>query len=96
VKLIDFRLLTISDLILLSALVVLFFIQIYYLLRYYLKLARHKDSSPIQNSNQITIILSVRNEEQNIREILDNFKAKHLEEYQILVIIVHSEDNTQG
>lgn len=95
-KLIDFRFLTISDMVLLSSLVVLFFIQIYFLLRYYLKLARHKDSSPTQNSNQITIILSVRNVEQNIREILDKFKAQLFENYQILVINVHSEDNTDG
>jgi len=96
VKLIDFRFLTISDIVLLSSLILLFLIQVYYLLRYYLKLARHKDSPATSNSNQVTIILSVRNEEQNIREILDKFKEQKFEDYQILVINVHSEDNTDG
>lgn len=95
-KLIDFRFLTISDIVLLSSLILLFLIQVYYLLRYYLKLARHKDSPATSNSNQVTIILSVRNEEQNIREILDKFKDQKFEDYQILVINVHSEDNTDG
>lgn len=95
-KIIDFRILTISDIILLSSLVMLFFIQVYFLLRYYLKLARHRDSEPTQNSNRISIILSVRNEEQHIREILGKFKEQQFEDYQILVINVHSEDNTDG
>jgi glycosyltransferase involved in cell wall biosynthesis len=79
-----------------ASLLVVFFIQLYFLLRYYLKLARHRDKAPIQNSNQISIILSVRNEEQHIREILDKFKAQQFEDYQLLVINVHSEDNTDG
>lgn len=95
-KIIDFRILTISDMILLASLVLLFFIQVYFLLRYYLKLARHRDSEPTQNLNQISIILSVRNEEQHIRKILDKFKEQQFEDYQILVINVHSEDNTDG
>jgi poly-beta-1,6-N-acetyl-D-glucosamine synthase len=70
--------------------------QIYFLLRYYLKLARHRDDDPIPNSNHISIILSVRNEEQHIREILDKFKQQQFEDYQLLVINVHSEDNTDG
>ena len=50
----------------------------------------------VQNSNRISIILSVRNEEQHIREILDKFKEQQFEDYQLLVINVHSEDNTDG
>jgi glycosyltransferase involved in cell wall biosynthesis len=82
--------------ILLASLVLLFFIQVYFLLRYYLKLARHRDSEPTQNLNQISSIMSVRNEEQHIRKILDKFKEQQFEDYQILVINVHSEDNTDG
>ena len=95
-KIIDFRILTISDIILMASLLLLFFIQVYFLLRYYLKLARHRDCEPTQNSNRISIILSVRNEEQHIREILDKFKEQQFEDYQLLVINVHSEDNTDG
>jgi glycosyltransferase involved in cell wall biosynthesis len=78
------------------SLLVVFFVQVYFLLRYYFKIARHRDSAPIQNSNRISIILSVRNEEQHIREILDKFAAQQFEDYQLLVINVHSEDNTDG
>lgn len=95
-EIINFRILTISDIVLLASLSVVFIMQIYFLLRYYLKLARHRDSDPTQNSNRISIILSVRNEEQHIREILGKFKEQQFEDYQILVINVHSEDNTDG
>lgn len=95
-EIINFRILTISDIVLLASLSVVFIMQIYFLLRYYLKLARHRDSDPTQNSNRISIILSVRNEEQHIREILDKFKEQQFEDYQILIINVHSEDNTDG
>jgi glycosyltransferase involved in cell wall biosynthesis len=80
----------------LASLLVVFFFQVYFLLRYYLKLARHRDSDPMQNPNNISIILSVRNEEQHIREIVDKFKAQQFEDYQLLIINVHSEDNTDG
>jgi poly-beta-1,6-N-acetyl-D-glucosamine synthase len=94
VKIINFQILTISDIVLLAAMFLVFLIQIYYLLRYYLKLARHKDDSPNQNTNQVTIIIPVRNEEERIRKILDNFTAQQFEDYQLLVINEHSEDNT--
>jgi len=94
VKIINFQILTISDIVLLAAMFLVFLIQIYYLLRYYLKLARHKDDSPNQNTNQVTIIIPVRNEEERIRKILDNFTAQQFDDYQLLVINEHSEDNT--
>ena len=95
-EIIDIKILTTRDIIFLALLLVVFFMQVYFLLRYYLKLARHRDSEPTQNSNRISIILSVRNVEQHIREILDKFKEQQFEDYQILVINVHSEDNTDG
>ena len=95
-ELINIKLLTTRDIIFLAMLLVVFFIQVYFLLRYYLKLARHRDSDPVLNSNSISIILAVRNEEQNIREIIDKFKEQQFEDYQLLVINVHSEDNTDG
>ena len=95
-ELINIKLLTTRDIIFLASLLVVFFIQVYFLLRYYLKLARHRDREPIQNSNNISIIMAVRNEEQNIREIVGKFKEQQFEDYQLLVINVHSEDNTDG
>ena len=95
-EIIDIKILTTRDIIFIASLLVVFFIQVYFLLRYYLKIARHRDSEPIQNFNHISIILSVRNEEQHIREILDKFAALQFEDYQLLVINVHSEDNTDG
>ncbi len=71
-----------------------FLIQIYYLLRYYLQLARHKDGQTNEKANKISIILSVRNEEEHIREILNNFAEQKFDDYQILVINTYSEDNT--
>ena len=93
-KIIDFRILTISDMVLLGSLVLVFFIQVYYLLRYYLKLALHQDNLPNQSSKPVTIILPVRNEEGRIREILAKFTEFESEDYQLLVINECSEDNT--
>lgn len=95
-EIINFEILTISDIVILASLSFVFMMQIYFLLRYYLKLARHRDSLPVQNSNQISIILSVRNEEEHIREIVDKFKEQQFDDYQILVIDSNSEDNTAG
>jgi glycosyltransferase involved in cell wall biosynthesis len=94
VKIIDVQLLTTIDIVLLASLSLVFLIQLYYLLRYYLKLAMHKDNSPVPNSNQVTIIISVRNEEERIREILNNFNEQQFTDYQLLVINEHSEDKT--
>jgi len=95
VELIKFELLKISDIILISALVVVFLIQLFYLIRYF-RLARHKDNPNAENSNQVTIIVSVRNEEEHIREIVERFNGQQFENYQILIINYCSEDNTGG
>src|SRR5665647_2295579 len=79
---------------LLAITILVFLVQIYYLLAYYLRLARHKDSSPNPNSNQITIIIPLRNEEERIREILDKFTEQQFDDYQLLVINEYSEDST--
>lgn len=93
-KIINFQMLTVSDIVLLASLALVFLIQIYFLLVYYLKLARHKDGMPNQGTNQVTIILPVRNEEERIREILDKFTAQQFDDYQLLVINEYSEDST--
>jgi glycosyltransferase involved in cell wall biosynthesis len=49
---------------------------------------------PNQNTNQVTIIIPVRNQEERIRKILDNFTVQQFDDYQLLVINEHSEDNT--
>ena len=95
-KIINFQILTISDLVLLSLLVITFIFQIYYLLRYYLKLVRKKDIPSDTASNPVTIIIPVRNEENRIREILNKFEEQQFTDYQLLVINEHSEDNTYG
>jgi len=94
VKIINFQILTISDLVLVASASLVFLIQIYYLLSHYLKLALHKDSPLAENSNQVTIIVPVRNEEERIREILNNFNEQEFQDYQLLVINENSEDNT--
>lgn len=93
-KIIDFRILTTTDFILLGSLLFLFFIQVYFLLRYYLKLALHKDKQLGDHSKPVTIILPVRNEESRIREMVAKFSDQEFENYQLLVINEYSEDNT--
>ena len=94
VKIINFQMLTISDIVLLACIILVFFIQIYYSLRYYLKLALHKDDTSNMGSNPVTVILPVRNEEDGIREILAKFTDQRADDYELLVINDNSEDNT--
>lgn len=94
-EIIKFELLKISDIILISALIVIFLIQLIYLIRYF-RLARHKDVAGSENPPQVTIITSVRNEEEHIRQIVQKFNEQQFENYQILVINYCSEDNTGG
>lgn len=94
-ELIKFELLKINDIILLSLLGTVFLVQFIYLMRYF-RLVRHKDVPSEENSNQITIILSVRNEEEHIREIIEKFNNQQFQNYQILIINYCSEDNTIG
>jgi glycosyltransferase involved in cell wall biosynthesis len=96
VEIIDIKTLKTIDIIFIAAFLVVFFMQVYYLLRYYLKAARHRDEEGNATSAGISILMSVRNEEQRIKEILEKFEAQQFQDYQILVINVHSEDNTDG
>ncbi len=93
-KIINFQILSISDMVLLSAIIVVFIMQLYFLIGYYLRLARHKNTSAAQNPNQVTIIIPVRNEEERIREIIAKFEEQQFSDYQLLVINENSEDNT--
>lgn len=95
-EIIDIKTLKTIDIIFIAAFLVVFFMQVYYLLRYYLKAARHRDEEGNATSAGISILMSVRNEEQRIKEILEKFEAQQFQDYQILVINVHSEDNTDG
>lgn len=95
-KIINFQLLPASDMVLLASLSLVFLVQMYYLLSHYLKLSRHRDKVVNTGSVSMTLIIPVRNEEDRIREILDKFTEQQFEDYQLLVINEHSEDNTYG
>ncbi len=94
-EIIRFELLKISDIILISALIGVFIIQIFYIIRYF-KLVRHSDGEPNEKPTQVTIIVSVRNEEEHIHAIVEKFNMQQFENYQVLVINYCSEDNTGG
>ena len=93
-NLINFQILTIIDIVLLSAFSVVFIIQMYYLLGVYLKLALHKKEVFSPSTNQVTIILSLRNEESRIRELMTKFTELPYDNYKVMVINEFSEDNT--
>lgn len=93
-KLIDFHLLSLREIILLTSLSVLFLIQMYYLLWYYLRLARYRNQPATEEQHAITVIFSVRNEEDRIRGIVDRLSSLNYPDYQILIINEFSDDNT--
>jgi poly-beta-1,6-N-acetyl-D-glucosamine synthase len=94
VKLINFQILTIADFVILGAFFIVFFIQMYYLLGFYLKLALHTKERFNPGPNQITIILPLRNEEPRIRELISKYTELPFDDYQVMVINEFSEDNT--
>ena len=93
-KLINFQILTITEMVLLAAYAGVFIIQMYFLLGVYLKLAWHKKENFNPAPHQVTIMLSLRNEEERIREIMTKFTELPFEDYQVMVINEVSEDNT--
>ena len=93
-KLINFQILTITEMVLLAAYAGVFIIQMYFLLGVYLKLAWHKKDNFNPAPHQVTIMLSLRNEEERIREIMTKFTELPFEDYQVMVINEVSEDNT--
>jgi glycosyltransferase involved in cell wall biosynthesis len=94
VNMINFKLLSPEDIVLLSALAALFLVQLFYLLRYYLRLARHRERPENPEQYPVTVILSVRNEEDRIRDIVEQLGSLSYPDYQILIINEFSDDNT--
>ena len=93
-ELINFHILKFSDFVVLSLFSIAFIIQLYYLLGVYLKLVLHKKEVFNTATNKITIILTLRNEETRIREMMTKFTQLSFEDYQVMVIDEFSEDNT--
>jgi len=94
VKIINIQTLSVIDIVMFASFSLVFFIQLYYILKYYLRLARHRDGEPAQGSSPISVILTVRNEEDRIRDILDKFTGQQFDDYQLFVINEYSEDST--
>lgn len=93
-KLINFHILTITDLVLFGVFSVVLFIQFYFLFGRYYKLAFLKKNPSAPASVPVTIILALRNEEQRVRELMDKLTAFTHDDYQVIVINEFSEDNT--
>ncbi|MBC8005378.1 MAG: glycosyltransferase [Verrucomicrobia bacterium] len=93
-KLINFQLLTITDIVLFAIFFVVLITQLYYLLGRYLKLALHKKDISTTVSYPVTILLPLRNEEERIRELMNRFTSFTYDDYQVIVINEFSEDNT--
>ncbi len=94
VNLINFQTLTISDIVLLASFSVVLIIQMFYLLGIYLKLALHKKELVSADTNPVTILLTLRNEEPRIREMITTLTELPYSDYQVMVIDEFSEDDT--
>jgi len=94
VELINFQILSISDIVLLAMFSIAFIVQMYFLFGVYLKLVLHKKEDFNPELNQVTIILPLRNEQARIRELMTNFTELPFNDYQIMVIDEFSEDDT--
>lgn len=93
-ELINFQILTISDIVLLVLFSVTFIVQMYFLLGVYLKLVLHRKEDFNPELSPVTIILPLRNVESGIRELINKFTALPFNDYQLIVIDEVSEDDT--
>ncbi len=73
--------------------VLLFLFQVFYLLFFNLRVARHK-SSPESSSGTLSILMVLRNEEDNLREYLPGMLALNGCEFEVVAVDNYSLDNS--
>ncbi len=82
------------ELIILAAFIVSFVVQLVYLFAFYFKLLFLKDPEHATSEIPITILLTVRNEEERIYNLLDQFLTMNYGSYEVVVVDDFSEDRT--
>lgn len=85
---------TVGEWILISALFLFFLIQLYFLLRYFLKTLFLKPASESIFENHISVVVPVRNEEEKIQSIIEELLSQKFSNFELIMVDDHSMDRT--
>lgn len=70
------------------------FIQLFWLLFFYLRIASHKEKTIENKDLPVSIIIAARNEEDNLYEFLPNILEQDYKTFEVIVVNHQSADNT--
>ena len=90
----NFQMYDVHERILIIALVLLFSIQLYFILRYFIRTLFLKPASESIFENHISVIVAVRNEEEKIKLIIEELLAQQFSNFELVVVDDHSMDRT--
>ncbi len=87
---------TIFELIVLIVFAMSFFVQIFYYLYFYLRVAIHKVSNPKPSEKQppVSVVICARNEEENLKRFLPEILEQDYPNFEVVVVNDRSEDDT--
>jgi len=73
-----------------------FLLQLYYYLRYFLKLAKYEEKESVDlELSPISVIIAAKNEKENLIENLPHFLEQNYPDFEIVVVNDHSTDGTK-
>lgn len=85
---------SIGEWILIGALLFLFLIQLYFILRYFVKTLSVKPAQSVMLESQISVIIPVRNEEETITSIIEELQSQNFSNAELVIVDDHSMDRT--
>lgn len=90
----NFEIYSIGEWTLIGALLFLFFVQLYFVLRYFLKTVFIKPAQSVILENHISVIVSVRNEEETINSIIEELQTQNFSNAELVIVDDHSMDRS--
>lgn len=85
---------TIWEWILIIALFLFFLIQLYFILRYFLRILFLKPAPESIFENHISVVVPVRNEEEKIQSIIEELLSQQFSNFELIMVDDHSMDRT--
>lgn len=90
----NFQIFNLQEWILIISLFLFFSVQLYFILRYFIRTLFLKPVSEGIFENHISVVVAVRNEEEKIKTIIEELLAQHFSNFELIVVDDHSMDRT--
>jgi glycosyltransferase involved in cell wall biosynthesis len=85
---------SIFEALLLFGFLLMFVVQLYFYVRYFLPLAKFKNESVGENHKAVSIVIAARNEEKTILKLIDHLLTQKYIDFEIIVVNDYSTDDT--